>query len=178
MTDYFALLGLPRTAALDEAALQAAWHARSREVHPDQPCGSAALAAEVNAAYETLGAPEKRLKHLLELHEVPWRTIPVQPDVMELFMQLGPVLQNAAGLVKKKHSAASALAKALLAPQEMEMRERLEELAAGIEARREAILAVLPSGEADLATLQIHQATLAYLAKWQGQIREALLALM
>ena len=70
MRDCFELLGLPRRALLDESKLQVAWHQKSREAHPDHPGGSSALAAEVNAAYETLLAPEKRLKHLLELHEV------------------------------------------------------------------------------------------------------------
>lgn len=178
MTDFFALLGLPRSAALDEAVLQAAWHEKSRVAHPDQPGGSAALAAEVNAAYETLSAPEKRLKHLLELHAVPWRAIPIPEDLMRLFSRIGPLLQQAAALVKKKQQAASALARALLAPQEMRLREELEELGTCIEARRGEILASLPPTDAGLKQLQVDQATLAYLAKWQGQIREALLALM
>jgi len=176
MTDCFALLGLPRRALLDESELQAAWHQKSREAHPDQPGGSATLAAEVNAAYETLLAPEKRLKHLLELHEVPWRTIPISAEIMMLFSQIGPQLQNAAALAKKKQTASSALAKALLAPQEMKLREALEDLGIQIEAKRGEVLATLD--QATLDQIQVAQATLAYFAKWQGQIRESLLALM
>lgn len=176
MTDCFALLGLPRRALLDESELQAAWHQRSREAHPDQPGGSATLAAEVNTAYETLLAPEKRLKHLLELHEVPWRTIPISAEIMTLFSHIGPQLQNAAALAKKKQTASSALAKALLAPEEMKLREALEDLGSQIEAKRGEVLASL--ADASLDQLQVAQATLAYFAKWQGQIRESLLALM
>lgn len=176
MTDCFALLGLPRTAQLDESALQAAWHERSRAAHPDQPGGSAALAAEINAAYETLLAPEKRLKHLLDLHQVPWRAIPISTELMTLFSQLGPLLQKAASLAKKKQQASSALAKALMAGEEMTLREALETLGVEVEARREALIALLPGD--DLEQIQVAQATLAYLAKWQTQIREVLLAMM
>lgn len=176
MTDCFALLGMPRSALLDESELQAAWHERSRAAHPDQPGGSAVLAAEVNAAYETLLAPEKRLKHLLELHQVPWRTIPISSELMTLFSKLGPWLQRTAALAKKKQQASSALAKALLANEEMTLREALEALGIEIEARREALIASLPAD--DLELIQVAQATLSYLGKWQAQIREALLAMM
>jgi curved DNA-binding protein CbpA len=176
MRDCFELLGLPRRALLDESELQAAWHQKSREAHPDHPGGSATLAAEVNAAYETLLAPEKRLKHLLDLHEVPWRTIPISAEIMTLFSQIGPQLQNSAAFAKKKQTASSALAKALLAPEEMKLREALEDLGSQIEAKRGEVLASL--ADASLDQLQVAQATLAYFAKWQGQIRESLLALM
>jgi curved DNA-binding protein CbpA len=176
MRDCFELLGLPRHALLDESDLQAAWHQKSREAHPDHPGGSSSLAAEVNAAYETLLAPEKRLKHLLELHDVPWRTIPISAEIMALFSQIGPQLQNAAALAKKKQAATSALAKALLAPEEMKLREALEDLGTQIESKRTELLATLD--QATLDQIQVAQATLAYFAKWQGQIRESLLALM
>lgn len=126
-------------------------------------------------AYETLLAPEKRLKHLLELQQVPWRAIPISSDLMMLFSQLGPLLQKSSVLAKKKQQATSALAKALLANDEMTLREALEALGTEIESKRVSILDHLPAG---LEELQVVQATLSYLAKWQAQIREALLAMM
>jgi precorrin-6B methylase 1 len=95
---------------------------------------------------------------------------------MTLFSQIGPQLQNAVVLTKKKQAASSAIAKALLAPEELKLREVLEDLTAQIEARRAEVLASL--ADASLDQIQVVQATLAYLAKWQGQIRESLLALM
>ena len=178
MTNFFALLGLPQGAALDEAVLQAAWHEKSRAAHPDQPGGDAKLAAEINAAFETLAVPEKRLKHLLELHEVPWRAIPIGGELMDLFTQLGPQLQHAATLAKEKQATGSALVKALIASKEMPLRERLEELGHEVERLRVEILDRLPGDCDDLTRLQVDQATLAYLGKWQGQIREALLGMM
>lgn len=186
MPNAFALLGLPRIAALDDDALQQAWLAASRSAHPDQPGGDATRAAEINTAYETLQAPEKRLKHLLELHQVPWRTVPIDVAMMALFGRIGPALQNAAALLKRKQAATSALAKALLAPDEMRLREELETLGSTLDTERTALLDHLPAfdsrlSEGDstaLADLQILQARLAYLTKWQTQIREALLSLM
>jgi len=186
MPNAFALLGLPRIAALDEEALQQAWLAASRSAHPDQPGGDAAQAAEVNAAYETLQAPEKRLKHLLDLHEVPWRAVPIDDAMMSLFGQLGPALQSVASFLKRKQAATSALAKALLSPDEMRLREKLEALGTTLESERTALLenlstfdTRLSSGDtAALADLQILQARLSYLGKWQAQVREALLSLM
>jgi curved DNA-binding protein CbpA len=175
MTDCFALLRLPRRAHLDAAELQAAWHAQSRAAHPDTPGGDARLAAEINAAHETLSSPEKRLKHLLELEGVPWRPIPISAELMQLFTQLGAQLQRATGLTQKKQQASSALAKALLAPAEMQMREDLEALGTRIHEQREQLLTHLP--EQDWPQLQSIQATLAYLGKWQNQVREALLLL-
>lgn len=186
MTNAFALLGLPRAAALDPEALQQAWLAASRAAHPDQPGGDAAQAAEINAAHETLQSPEKRLRHLLELHQAPWRAVPIDDTMMAIFSQLGPLLQSVAGLLKRRQTAASALAKALLAPEEMRLREQLEELGTQLEAQRSSLLAELPAldsrlGSGDTATLtdlQTLQAKLAYLSKWQTQIRESLLSLM
>ena len=186
MSNAFTLLGLPRIAALDEEALQQAWLAASRSAHPDQPGGDAARAAEINSAYETLQAPEKRLKHLLDLHAVPWRTVPIDEAMMALFSHLGPVLQNVASFLKRKQTATSALAKALLAPDEMRLREQLEALGTTLDAERTALLADLPAFDACLSTgdttalsaLQILQARLAYFSKWQAQVREALLSLM
>ncbi|MEZ5383881.1 MAG: hypothetical protein R3F13_00040 [Prosthecobacter sp.] len=186
MSNAFALLGLPRAAALDPDALQQAWLAASRAAHPDQPGGDAARAAEINTAHQTLLSPEKRLKHLLELHEVPWKAVPISEEMMVLFGRIGAALHDTTSFIKRRQAAASALAKALLAPEEMRLREKLEALAAEIEGDRETHLAHLPAIDArlesgDTATLhdlQILQARLAYLSKWQQQIREALLSLM
>jgi len=186
MSNAFALLGLPRVAALDDATLQQAYLAASRNAHPDQPGGDTAQAADLNAAYTTLQAPEKRLKHLLELHQVPWRTVPIDDAMMAIFSRLGPLLQQAAALLQRKQSATSALAQALLAPDEMRLREQLEELGTTLDAERTALLDVLPAFDACLcagdtevlADLQSLQARLAYFGKWQAQVREALLALM
>ncbi len=186
MPNAFSLLGLPRAAALDADVLQKAWLEASRGAHPDQPGGDATRAAEINAAYETLQSPEKRLKHLLELNETPWRAVPIDEGMMTLFGRVGSALQSVAVFLKKREAATSTLAKALLAPEEMRLRELVEEIGVAVDQQREALLALLPgmdarleAGDAGVAgELQVVQARLAYLVKWQGQVREALLGMM
>lgn len=186
MPDAFTLLGMPRVAALDESALRQAWLEAGRATHPDLPGGDAARSAEVNAAFETLQAPEKRLKHLLELYRVPWRSVPIDEAMMALFSRLGAALQEVASFLKRKQSTTTALSRALLTSEEMRWRETLEHLIQEIEAGRAACLAALPEldtrlqtgDETVLATLQAIQARLAYYARWQAQVRESLLALM
>ncbi len=189
LVDSFAVLGLPRTAALDEEDLLHAYTKRSRDAHPDHG-GSEADASRVNAAYETLRQPDKRLKHLLELagpaEAKAWRTVPLDDAMMQLFSRLGAVMDASARFLVRKAAAASALAKALLACEEMLHRESLEQIGFEIEAKKTELVsglaaldAATASGSAgawkDLAALQ---ARLAYLGKWQAQVRERLLALM
>lgn len=187
--DYFKLLDLPRLAALDDETIRAAYLRRTRELHPDQNPGGTAEAEMLNKAFETLRASERRLKHLLEL-EAPqsarhWRMVTLDAGLMGLFERLGPFLQQLGAFQKRKQAAASALARALLADEEMSLRERAEQLAADLEAQRTALESGLPAIDAGRAAgdESVHQGTqglqakLAYLSKWQAQVREAFLAL-
>jgi molecular chaperone HscB len=73
--DYFALLGLPRTYAIDPKKLNTSFRAIARGVHPDRFAGAASevqslatrLSAEVNQAFHVLSDPVRRAGYLLEL---------------------------------------------------------------------------------------------------------------
>lgn len=188
--DFFALLNLPRQATLDEEAIKQAYLRRSRELHPDGSGGDGTLAEDLNKAFETLLASEKRLKHLLEL-EAPessrnWRTVTMDQGLMAMFERIGPFLQELGAFQKKKQAAASALAKALLADEEMTLRETAEQLADDLSAAQSSLESCLPDIDARRAAsdesvhqaMQSLQARLAYVSKWQAQIREAFLALV
>jgi curved DNA-binding protein CbpA len=189
MVDYFEVLALPGRAALGENEIHSAYATKSRTAHPDHG-GSEASAAEVNAAYEALRTPEKRLKHLLELaapeDAKAWRTVPLDDAMMSLFTTLGNALQAAENFLQRKSSAQSALAKALLMNEEMQHRERLEGIGFEIEKCRREMESQLPAFDSALQCddsskwqqLAAMQARFSYLAKWQTQIRERLLALM
>ena len=71
MTDYFALLGLPRTFSVDLAELERRYLELSREVHPDR-AGQAAAGQAMNAnqAYRALKRELPRAEHLLQLEGV------------------------------------------------------------------------------------------------------------
>jgi len=78
MTDYFALFELPRHLHVDVAALEKAFYAQSRRLHPDRfaarPAAEqeTALAAssQLNDAYRTLREPIARTEYLLGLEGI------------------------------------------------------------------------------------------------------------
>jgi len=187
--DAFKILSLPRKAALDEGSLQRAYDERSRVAHPDHG-GSENLSAQLNEARQILGSPEKRLKHLLDLAAPPeataWRVVPLDEEMMSVFMALGRALEESGRFLDRKNKATSALAKALLADEEMLQRETLEalgftmaKLVDRMEARLPAVDRALESPDETLwKELAALQARFAYVSKWQAQVRERLLALM
>ena len=76
--NHFELFGLPARYALDAAALDAAYRALQRTVHPDRHASSddasrrlaLQAAARVNEAYRTLTDPVERARYLLGLRGV------------------------------------------------------------------------------------------------------------
>ncbi|WP_138088048.1 J domain-containing protein [Phragmitibacter flavus] len=188
MMDGFQMLGLKRSASMDEEVLQQAYAKLSREEHPDHG-GSDATAAAVNQAFETLRVPELRLKHLLELagpEEVKaWRTVPLDDGMMTIFGRLGAMLQKASAMAVKLEGARSALVKALLADGVLKLRDELEQLGMEIAGKKEEMEAQLADLDGRLETgeqeawkeLASLQARFAYLGRWRGQIRESLLLL-
>src|SRR5688572_22126430 len=77
--NHFDRLGLPRRFALDTAAVERAYLARSRELHPDyhrlgssaEQAASTELSAGLNEAYTTLKDPFRRAEYLLTLEGGP-----------------------------------------------------------------------------------------------------------
>ncbi|MBN9522415.1 Fe-S protein assembly co-chaperone HscB [bacterium] len=77
--DHYTRLGLPRRFVVDAAALERAYLAQSRAVHPDfhavgsggDLAASTELSAAVNEAYNTLKEPFARAEYLLALHGGP-----------------------------------------------------------------------------------------------------------
>lgn len=175
MTNAFAILSLPATAALTEEQVRAAYFEKSKEPTTDKTA--------VNSAFELLLTPDKRLKHLIDLFAPPeakqWRTVAMGEDLMQLFMQLGRVRPEAEALVVKREKAASALAKALLEGQTFSVRDSLEQTGFVLDEKRRSLEAELPAiGADDWPRLAEAQARFSYLAKWQAQVRELLLKLM
>lgn len=105
--DFFDRLGLPRRFVVDAAALERAYLARSRAVHPDYHLAgpsadlnaSLELSAAVNEAYNTLRDPFARAEHLLALEGGP--SAAEQKDVPPAFlmevMELRERLETARG---------------------------------------------------------------------------------
>lgn len=180
------MLALPRVAALDPDVLKDAWLQASRHAHPDQTGGTSDQSSGINAAYTTLQSPGKRLKLLLELYDVAWRAVPLDSDTTDLFTRIGTALNSTQALLGRKSGSTSALALALFESEAMVAREQLETIASEIQQQLDRIEQSLPeldrglqNGDAQTLTeLQSIQTRLAYLEKWQAQIREALCKLI
>jgi len=171
--DAFATLGLPRAAAVDEETVRAAYFAQSKAPGADH--------AALNAAHELLLAPDKRLKHLIDLaapEEVKqWRKVAMSEDLMQHFLALGKVRPEAEALIEKRAKTQSALTKALLERQTFALRDQLEQIGFALDERKRALELALATID-DWQALAEAQAHFAYLAKWQTQVRELLLKLM
>ena len=170
----FEVLGLPQQATLSEEAVRAAYFEKSKSADADR--------SELNAAFELLLAPDKRLRHLIDLaapeDAKQWRTVTMSDDLMSLFMTLGKARPEAEALIEKRSKAQTALSKALLEGQTFATRETLEEIGAALDAKRSKLESSLTAIEGDWQGLAAAQARFAYLAKWQAQVRELLLKLM
>ncbi len=76
--DYFALFGLPQSAALDPAILRARYESLQAAAHPDRFAAAAEsekraalqMASRINDALQTLQNPLRRAAYLLSLHGV------------------------------------------------------------------------------------------------------------
>ena len=111
MTDAFERLGLPRRFSLDPAALEAAYLAQSRAVHPDfahaggDTTASESESAAVNEAHATLVDPFRRAEHLLALLGGPPATevTDIPPAFLMEMMELREAAEGADAAGKLRH---------------------------------------------------------------------------
>jgi len=187
MPDYFKLLQQSRRPLLDEEALKERFHRQTAEHHPDvSATGDEAHFADLNAAYSTLREPASRLRHLLELEDPDRLAMSQQipPSLADLFMRIAG-FRRALDIFRKKDAAASsALAKALMADDRLELSQQGEAIRAELESAWDAALANLavldsawqmeprPTDAMDRLASLNHLC--AYLSKWRSQIAEAL----
>lgn len=182
--DAFAVLGLDRHLTLEDDAIESAWRELSKEHHPDAEGGNADHAALLNRAYQALHTPGNRLRHWLEIHGVEReRQSTIDPDLMDLFAEVGALLESTDALLQKKKAATSALGQALLAESEMKTQQDLQALLGRLQqAQRESVErfpdfeSALPQGEARAATTTL--ARLGFLEKWQNQVQDRIMTLI
>jgi curved DNA-binding protein CbpA len=181
-TDAFALLGLPRSASLTEDEVRAAFQKAAAAAHPDSAADETERNARtaqftaLNEASATLTSLPRRLRHLLEL-EYPDTSAqktgaPMDGAMMELFSNTAAAVQRAAAVQSQKQQAATALARAMLAKEEMQAQEELEAATLKVEAARAALEESLPALDGATA-LSAAAARAAFLEKWQAQLRAA-----
>lgn len=172
--DAFAELGLPRSPVVDAEAMSRRFDELSRTRHPDAG-GDPAAFSRLAEARRLLSSTALRLRHLLDLEHPGTRLDgALAPAVMDMFAALGPALQAAQDLERRKAATTSALARALLAPEEMRQRESLEATAATLADRLAAMTdaAQTWNGRADSLSEWAREA--AFLERWQAQVRDIL----
>jgi hypothetical protein len=175
--DAFALFGQPHAPWLDVEKLKAEFHRRSARAHPDAG-GEAAQFAQLNLAWRTLSEPASRLRHLLELEspEALARAPQVPPALAEEFMRLAMLRQAAEATLRQWRGATLALARAALADELTQQRQKIDAALTGLAATLERALARLEELNTDwrdhLEELAALHAELSYLNKWMNQLRE------
>lgn len=183
--DAFATLDLPRKLDLSELEIESAWQRLSRESHPDSEGGHEDRSAAVNRARGFLATAGNRLRHWLDLHHV---SIPrqgaIDDELMTYFAAVGALLSRTDELLKRRASATTHLARALLAEPEIAAQRELQDMLSRLRDETAAIRenfarfdeAAAQGGPHDEA---IAAATrLGFLEKWETQCRDRLIRLL
>jgi len=204
MTDYFALLGVPRRPWIELDSLKARFFSLSAEVHPDkvheapEPEKRAAHEryTELNAAYNTLREPKERLRHLLELErsQKPKQVQEVPSAALELFGQVAKACREADSFLAERLKVSSPLLKVRMFECSQEWIEKLKALQQQIILRRDELFEELKQLNAAWEKIP-HRATgqqsvplpldrmedlyraLSFITRWMGQIQERLVNL-
>ena len=175
MTNAFETLGIEPRLVMDAENLRDAFREAGRTAHPDAGGAEEAFAA-LNAAFEILSSPSRRLRHWLELRGLAVETRgTVSPEIMDLFTQVGETSQRAEALVRRRDEAKSALGRALLERETQACREDVERTIALLETAIGRECAVFPDFEnaatPDLAAAAASVRNLAFLEKWRSGLR-------
>jgi len=182
MTDYFALLEQPRMPWLDADTLKEVFHRKTLEQHPDATAaGSEDRFAELNAAYQALQDPKRRLDHLLSLeNRAPAANQTVPPELQELFLDLAAFKQRADLLLGKIQTASNALSRSLFKPEMIALQNDLavwrQKLRGLVDSATEQLREINPHWLSDRVTQMAALTSLylrfAYLSRWSEQLDE------
>lgn len=170
----FEILGLEPRLCLEREEVNRAFREAGKSHHPDAG-GSEENFAKLQAAVDVLSSPARRLKAWLELKgiEVESRGS-IGNALMDEFGRVGEVTQKAEALIRKRETAQTALAKAMLESEAQLCREQLEAAMARVESLRDEICAGFAELECsetiDEAAVEWHR-DLTFLEKWQANLR-------
>ncbi|MFC5049814.1 hypothetical protein ACFPK9_04200 [Rubritalea spongiae] len=167
----FETFSIDPSLTIDPDQLKLLYQNLAAEKHPDSG-GDKATFEKINQDYATLQSPAKRLKAFMEIKGIKFDSRgAVSNDLMDLFMQVGSLVQEADLFIRKKSAAASALAKALLESESMELQDKLSDLIAQIEQKQATITT---SFATQIPSEQLSQTArnLAFLEKWQAQLQQ------
>ena len=191
----FALFALEPSPALDIAALKERFARDTAETHPDkfaQAPEADRAAAEtryttLNQAYQTLIDPRARLLALYELTkgEKPRDIQRIPPGTMDLFKEVGEMCRELDAFLEKKRITTGRLERAGLMSAELalqdalvELRMKLEQFGATVDADLTALDLRWRAGDKELNALEAVYRKYSYLARWRQQLEEREIALL
>lgn len=186
MTDYFALLDEPRRPWLDAEILKDKFLTLSAEVHPDRVHGATAQEkkfandryTQLNVAYQCLGNPRDRVRHLLELElgRKPDYLDRVPEELMNSFMFVAEILRDADKFLGEKEKAVSPMLQVRLFERAQIFVERLGAVEKNVAGSREKVIrelqALNDSESLPLQRLEEIYRLLGYYDRWLKQIQE------
>jgi DnaJ-domain-containing protein 1 len=193
--DPFALFELPPAPGLDAAALKERFARATSESHPDKFAQSAeadradaeARYMKLNQAYQTLIDPRARLLALYEMTkgEKPRDIQRIPPGTMELFKEVGEMCNRLDVFLEMKRVKTGRLERAGLMSEELtlqdalvELRMKLEQFAATVDAELAALDARWRAGDKSLDALEAVYRKYSYITRWRQQLEERELALL
>lgn len=169
--DAFERLGLKQRLAISEEELREAFRAAGKRDHPDAG-GTGEDFTQLQEAYARLSSPAKRLKAWLECRGLQGEERgSISPDLLDLFSKVGTALQQADDVTRRRGASLSALAKAMLEPQVQAAREELEAALEHVSVAvgaREAGFAEIEAGGGEPSVMA---RDLAFLEKWQAELK-------
>ncbi len=185
MTDYFALLDLPRRPWLDEEEVKRQFHSFSRTLHPDALANRIPAAVEtpsftdLNEAYGVLRDPPQRLRHFLALAGGPTADA-MAGELQDLFPSICEVMQAADRLLERHAAAQGVLARSLLKAETVKIEsvigstlKQLNELyQQALSEVEQADARSTPDTPPDLAALAQINLNLTFLVRWLTQLEE------
>ena len=191
----FALFELEPAPALDASALKERFARATGETHPDkfaQASDAEKDSAEqrysaLNQAYQALIDPRARLLALYEMTkgQKPPDIQRIPPGTMDLFKEVGELCRELDTFLERKRATTGRLEKAGLMSEELmlqdaltELRMKLEQFGATVDAEITALDTRWRSGDKDLAALEAVYRKYSYLARWRQQLEEREIALM
>jgi DnaJ-domain-containing protein 1 len=193
--DPFALFELEPGPALDAAALKERFARATAESHPDKFAQAPeaerltvdARYAALNQAYQTLIDPRARLLALYELAkgEKPRDVQRIPPGTMDLFKEVGEMCRELDAFLERKRATTGRVEKAGLMSEELalqdslvDLRMKLEQFGATVDAEIAALDARWRAGDKDLNALEAVYRKYSYLARWRQQLEEREIALL
>jgi curved DNA-binding protein CbpA len=169
--DPFAILGLEPRLAISEEELRAAFREAGKRDHPDAG-GSGEDFSKVQEAFSQLSRPSKRLRAWLAAKGLTGdERGAISPGLVDLFGRVGTILQQADAVTKRRESTLSVLAKAMLEPAVQQAREALESALEEVAAATTAEEAQFPAIEAGAGDPWRTARDLAFLEKWQAELK-------